>query len=75
MGDFVSKEEIEKIREHYHKYIQYSDWQKNDNRGRPASGIYDADSFREVSTHYINRLLRYIDIEEVFQEFEKTEVK
>jgi hypothetical protein len=71
MGDFVGKEEVEKIRAHYKEYMAKSNWQKDDNRGAPVSGVYDATTFREVSTHYINRLLRYIEVEEMFREMEK----
>lgn len=73
MGDFVSKEEVEKIREHYRTYMRDSNWQKDDNRGAPVSGVYDATTFREVSTHYVDRLLRYIEVEEMIKELDKGE--
>lgn len=69
MGDFVSKQEVDKIREHYYEYSS-SNLKKHtsDNRAAPASGVYDADSFRECSTWYINRLLRYIEVEDMIAE-------
>ncbi len=65
MGDFVSKEEVERIRAHYDKYMRDTDWQQTDNRAHPASGAFDATTFREVSSWYVNRLLRYIEVEEM----------
>lgn len=71
MGDFVSKDEVERIREHYETYMRDSNWQKDDNRAEPVSGVRDASTFREVSTWYINRLLRYIEVEGMIKELEK----
>lgn len=70
MGDFVSKEEVEKIRAHYEAYKRDVVRQKDDNRAVPVSGVYDASTFREVSTWYINRLLRYIDVEDLIHEID-----
>lgn len=54
---------VEKIRKHYESY-QFSPEHEGDNRAAPVSGVLDASTFREVSTWYINRLLRYIEVEE-----------
>jgi hypothetical protein len=63
MGDFVSEKEIVQIRDHYDAYMHDSDWQKSDNRAEPESGVRTATTFREVSTWYVNRLLRYIEVQ------------
>lgn len=66
MGDFVSKEEIEQIRTHYRAYMKAGALKNGDNKAVPSS--YDASTFRDVSTHYVNRLLRYIEVEDMFND-------
>ena len=70
MGDFVGREEVERIRKHYEDYI-HSPLSEHDNRAAPVSGVLDASTFREVSSWYINRLLRYIEVEDMIREIEK----
>ncbi len=66
MADTVSPDEVKAIREHYDKYMSSNKWQKDsDNRGAPISNIYDENTFREVSTYYVDRLLRYIEVQEM----------
>lgn len=71
MGDFVDKSEVERIREHYHTYEGDKPSSDGDNRAAPVSGVYDASTFREVSTWYINRLLRYIEVQEWTHDLDK----
>jgi hypothetical protein len=71
MGDFVDKSEVDQIREHYQAYLASGALQSGDNRARPASGVLDAASFREVSSWYVNRLLRYIEVAEWIGELER----
>jgi len=69
MGDFVGKEEVEAIQEHYKAYLR-SKTSKSDNRAEPVSGVYDASTFREVSSWYVDRLLRYIEVQDWIAEAE-----
>lgn len=64
MGDFVSEKDVEQIRAHYEAYTADGTFLETDNRGAPRSGVRDATTFREVSTHYVERLLRYIEMEQ-----------
>ena len=73
MGDFVGKEEVERIRAHYKAYLKDSDWRTEDNRAEPVSGVRDATTFREVSSWYVNRLLRYIEVGEMVEELLREE--
>lgn len=69
MGDFVDKDEVERIRAHYRSYVHNGGHRESgDNRSEPVSGIYDASTFREVSSWYVNRLLRYIEVKEMIDE-------
>lgn len=66
MGDFVGKEEIKQIRTHYRTYMAAGALKNGDNKAVPAS--YDATTFRDVSSWYINRLLRYIEVAEIIDD-------
>lgn len=71
MGDFVGKEEVERMRAHYRAYMLDEAMDKGDNRAHPASGLYDASTFREVSSWYVNRLLRYIEVMKMIDDLEQ----
>ena len=71
MGDFVGKEEVDRIRAHYRAYMADGALEKGDNRATPVSGAFDASTFREVSSWYVNRLLRYIKTQEMIDELLK----
>ena len=71
MGDFVGKEEVDRIRAHYRAYMADGALEKGDNRATPVSGAFDASTFREVSSWYVNRLLRYIETQEMIDELLK----
>lgn len=71
MGDFVGKEEVDRIRVHYRAYMADGALEKGDNRATPISGALDASTFREVSSWYVNRLLRYIETQEMIDELLK----
>jgi len=72
MGDFVGKEEVDRIRAHYRAYMADGALEKGDNRAQPVTGVYEASTFREVSSWYVNRLLRYIEVTGYLDELERT---
>jgi hypothetical protein len=80
MGDFVDEKQVERIRAHYRAYQErkmtdpsFERSERDNNRSMPESLVYDASTFREVSTYYINRLLRYIEVEDMIAEFKEEE--
>ena len=64
MADVVGKDEVARIRRHYDEYHRDL-----------MAGVPDTSDFRNLSTWYINRLLRYIEVDDMIKQLEADEVE